>query len=234
MTMGTSFCPRCGLPTEPDARFCRNCGQALTAASSAPLAPQPASPKSFTEQYGPSEPPPPPPAPELQPSRVRPLLIIGGFVLLGIAAAVFAVNQLNQAQRDVLGTIGNAVSGEPQPTPPPALSSSCIAELGDLVAALEDLDSRLSVGLAFATYSEKVGDLRVAYDRLDVHAVDAVCLLEVGGPAEDAVNEYITAYNTWNACIEDVDCDTDSITPDLQANWAIATENIDSLRPVFP
>lgn len=90
MMMGASFCPGCGQAVEPDARFCRNCGHALTATGSAP----PTISKSYTEQYGPSASPPPPPTPDAESSRLRPLLIIGGFVLLGVAGAVVASGNL--------------------------------------------------------------------------------------------------------------------------------------------
>ncbi len=44
------------------------------------------------------------------------------------------------------------------------------------------------------------------------------------------MNAYINAYNVWNDCIGDIDCDNDSITPELQAEWADATELIQEAR----
>lgn len=94
----------------------------------------------------------------------------------------------------------------------------------EFVETLQDLDSRLDVGLTFAAYSERVGDTRVAYDRVDIEDLDGGCLEHVGVPAEDAMNAYIRANNTWNDCISDIDCDNDSITPDLQSEWADASQ----------
>jgi hypothetical protein len=99
--MGASFCPNCGAAAQPGARFCASCGAALGAAPAAthPVTPTtPAPSKSFTEQYGPSEPPPPPP-PEPEPNRLRPLLVIGGLILAGVAVALIA-SQLGATSPD--------------------------------------------------------------------------------------------------------------------------------------
>jgi hypothetical protein len=113
---------------------------------------------------------------------------------------------------------------------PDVVPISCPDEVIDLVETLEDLDSRLSVGLNFAAYSERVGDAQVAYDRIDVQDLDSGCIEHVGAPAEDAMNAYIRAYNIWNDCIGDIECENDSITPDLQAEWADATGLIQEAR----
>lgn len=96
--------------------------------------------------------------------------------------------------------------------------------------ALEDLDSRLNVGLNFANYSERVGDIRVAYDRIGFEDLGAGCIEHVGVHAEDAMNAYIRANNVWNDCISDIDCTNDSIRADLQAEWADATDLIVKAR----
>lgn len=56
----------------------------------------------------------------------------------------------------------------------------------------------------------------------------------MGIPLEEALNAYIEAYNVWNDCIGDVDCDNDSIDPELQEQWAEATERIDDARDALP
>lgn len=125
---------------------------------------------------------------------------------------------------------GDAEAETEEPPPdvaPAAVESECSDQLGDLIAALEELDGRLDVGLNFQTYSEKVGDASVAYRRVDFEDLGANCSERVGLPAEEALNAYIRANNTWNDCIQDVDCDTDSITADLQEEWGDATVKID-------
>jgi hypothetical protein len=130
------------------------------------------------------------------------------------------------------GSTDRAVTASPSPTMdvPDVVPISCPDEVIDLVETLEDLDSRLSVGLNFAAYSERVGDAQVAYDRIDVKDLDSGCIEHVGAPAEDAMNAYIRAYNIWNDCIGDIECENDSITPDLQAEWADATGLIQEAR----
>jgi hypothetical protein len=130
------------------------------------------------------------------------------------------------------GSTDAAPTSSPLPTVdvPDVVPINCPDEVIELVETLEDLDSRLSVGLNFSAYSERVGDARVAYDRIDVGDLDSGCIEHVGAPAEDAMNAYINAYNVWNDCIGDIDCDNDSITPELQAEWADATELIQEAR----
>jgi hypothetical protein len=103
----------------------------------------------------------------------------------------------------------------------------CQANVGDLVDALTDLNSRLDVGLTFSSYSDRVGEVRAAYDRMDVNSESLDCLA-VGVPAESAMNAYITAHSTWNDCIQNIDCNTDDIDPQLQAQWSKAALKVDS------
>lgn len=114
--------------------------------------------------------------------------------------------------------------------PPDVVPIDCPAEMETLVDALQELDSRLTVGLSFQDYSDRVGDVQVAYDQLDVDDLGLDCLEDVGVQAEKALIAYVDAYNIWNDCISDVDCINDSITPDLQAKWAEATEFIEEAR----
>jgi hypothetical protein len=92
------------------------------------------------------------------------------------------------------------------------------------------LDSRLDVGLSYDEYGDKVADLKVAYDNVDFDAAGTdgsfACLSSVGVPLENALNQYMAAYRTWDACFDDFDCDTDSITPKLQAKWSKASRNV--------
>ena len=102
----------------------------------------------------------------------------------------------------------------------------CTDELTDFVEVLQDLDSRLGVGLTFQEYSEKVADAQVAYDRIDARDEEAACIQEVGIPAEDALNAYRDAYNIWNRCTQNLGCSQDSITPELQRKWRTAMHRI--------
>lgn len=58
----------------------------------------------------------------------------------------------------------------------------CRDQLGRFADRLQELDSRLSVGLVFAAYSEQVGDARVEYDKLPIGEFQAPCLRNAGIP----------------------------------------------------
>jgi zinc-ribbon domain len=207
-------CPSCSNPIAPDARFCPSCGQRLTMAP----APGPA--------VGPAAVPsvPPPPAQRSGPPAI---LIVVALVVVGGLAAFGLVQTGVIGARPTVPPPGATIA---PPTSAPGVSDDCIRELGPFVSALEDLDSRLSVGLNFNDYSTRVGDTRVAYDRINLAKVDTLCLTVVGSPAEDALNAYVEAYNTWNDCIGTPGCTNDSIKSQLQAQWSKATSLIDRIR----
>jgi hypothetical protein len=106
----------------------------------------------------------------------------------------------------------------------------CNSNLGGLIDALSQLDSRLDIGLNFQSYSDRVGDAQVAYDRMDISSLAYGGCLSAGVSAEKALNAYSRAYNTWNDCIGEFDCDTDSIEPDLQLDWVKASNHVEAAR----
>ena len=109
-------------------------------------------------------------------------------------------------------------------------AAECRAQLSDFMNALAELDSRLSVGLTFAEYSAQVGDVTVAYDRVPFGQLGAQCVSYVGIPTEDALNSYVKANNIWNGCITDFTCRTNSIDPQLQAEWSAAERDVSDAR----
>jgi hypothetical protein len=132
-------------------------------------------------------------------------------------------------------------SASPTPTLPPsptpavdpaerAIYLKCKEKMTPLLDSLSEVDSRLSVGVAFAEYGDLVGDAHVAYDRIPFGRLDSACVLQVGVPLEDGLNDYINAQNEWNRCIQNFGCDIDSIDPDLQRSWKKATHEIAKAR----
>ena len=111
-----------------------------------------------------------------------------------------------------------------------AVYAKCNRDMSALLAALSDLDSRLGVGLTQSDYNGKVGDVKVAYDKINVSSLDKACVNDVGVHLENALNSYIEADKKWGNCITNTYCSTDSITPDLQAKWADATSEIQAAR----
>ena len=59
--------------------------------------------------------------------------------------------------------------------------------------ALDELNSRLDVGLVNADYGNYVGDISVAYNDIPFRRLPQDCVFNVGVPAENAFNEYIKA-----------------------------------------
>jgi hypothetical protein len=107
-----------------------------------------------------------------------------------------------------------------------AVYTECRQVMQPLDDKLADLGSRLNVGLDFEAYSSKVGDAQVAYDRvgrqIKTDPVSDGCSTDVGERLEGALNAYIAAYNTWNNCVNDVNCTFDKGSPALkkaQAKW---------------
>jgi hypothetical protein len=103
----------------------------------------------------------------------------------------------------------------------------CADSTADLSTALQEIDSRLSVGMNYDEYGDFVGDAQVAYDRLfDGPDLSRQCLLKVGIPLEGALNIYIDVYGIWGDCINDYGCDFSEgeTNKKVQAKWAKATE----------
>jgi len=103
----------------------------------------------------------------------------------------------------------------------------CKAQLGELLAALQEIDSRLDIGMTIADYGQRLGDAKVAYDRIDFGSLEPGCVSSVGVPLENAFNEYIDAYQAWDSCIDRVTCRLSSVEPELQDHWAAASDYID-------
>jgi hypothetical protein len=108
----------------------------------------------------------------------------------------------------------------------------CAEVLSDLLEALQDIDSRLAVGLQYEAYGEKVGDARVAYDQLDTdYFTDHEDCLAAGADLESAINEYAMASQKWDRCIQQYSCDFKSdALPTLRKHWTRAGEFIQDAK----
>jgi len=206
-------CPHCSNPIPMDAAFCPRCGGRLTmSASSSASASGVASPLA-------------PVTPQTT-RRTGPIILaaVGFVALLAVGAFV------------ALGKLSPTGSVSPVSTPPPAdgVSVACKSSLQPFSDALTELDSRLSVGLNFSDYSDKVGAAKVAYDRLPISSLDATCVDQVATLEEDAYNDYVHAYNTWNDCFSKTGCTNDSIKSSLQADWSKATDLLTTVKARLP
>lgn len=83
-----------------------------------------------------------------------------------------------------------------------AAIDDCHGLMDDLVQELTDLDSKISVGMVYADYTESVRDVSVAYGRIDIDELEPSCLKHVALDAEKAVNRYSQAAEVWGDAIE--------------------------------
>lgn len=104
---------------------------------------------------------------------------------------------------------------------------SCTDQLNSLFNSLQKVDARLDVGLSQSELSNLVGDASVAYSKIDIDELGTGTCLKAGVRLENAFNAYAGTVSKWNDCIYDYGCDTDAITPGLQAKWAEASGAID-------
>jgi hypothetical protein len=105
--------------------------------------------------------------------------------------------------------------------------TDCTSQLGPFMATLKNADARLDVGLTEAQLSVIIGKASVAYHRIDIHDLGRGICLNAGAQLEKAFNQYTASVRQWNDCIFDYGCDTDAITPSLQAKWLKASNDID-------
>lgn len=89
------------------------------------------------------------------------------------------------------------------------LHDQCAETTDAFRAALQQLDSRLEVGLNYQDYSERVGDARVAYDTIDVDELQAISptCLSSAAKLETAYNKFLQVQQIWDSCIDDYACD---------------------------
>jgi hypothetical protein len=173
------------------------------------------------------------------------LYVLAAGVVIGIGVAAFLI--LREPAKDCLTSSGTAVTCDTADSltqseydqqqkelaaaeKARAAEAECRQRTSGLMAQLQEIDSRLSVGLAYAEYSTQVGNARVAYDRVPIKTLDPDCITDVALHLENAMNTYARAESTWSDCINDYGCDTDSIQPELQAKWSESTSEINKAK----
>ena len=114
-------------------------------------------------------------------------------------------------------------------------AQACKAQVGELLASLENLDSRVTGGLQYATYSQRVERVRTLYGRVAYKDLAFDCLTKVGLPAEAALNSYAKADSIWHGCVTDPGCDMRGTESEVRRRWrdasaAFETPSVDSER----
>lgn len=104
-----------------------------------------------------------------------------------------------------------------------ARAGTCRKMLGSFVGSMAGLRRKLAVGIAYEDYLGEVRQLRTAYDAIPGERLGLGCLLAAGTPGERALNRYIAAANAWGECLAAAACDTATVEPRLQREWARAS-----------
>lgn len=104
-----------------------------------------------------------------------------------------------------------------------AVAKRCRRSLGDFLDSMESLNNSLAVGLSYDAYLSAVNHVRSAYAPIEADRIPLLCLTQVAGLAEKALNTYIDGANAWGDCLASASCDSESIEPGLQRRWATAS-----------
>ncbi len=121
----------------------------------------------------------------------------------------------------------NDSSGGGDPT---ATTAHCPASVHEFATGLAKLRRRLVGGLTYAEYVSAVKRLRENYAAIAVDRLSPACLIATGTPAERAFDVYIEAANAWGECLSEPGCDAGDVEASLQAEWKLASRQLDALR----
>jgi len=111
-----------------------------------------------------------------------------------------------------------------------SVGGDCEAQLGEFVGRMTDLRQSLLAGLSYAEYVVRVRAIRDAYEAVPVKKLGVACLDGPAADAEDALNQYLRAANTWGECAGTAGCAASEIEGKLQRRWRIASKSIDEAK----
>lgn len=87
---------------------------------------------------------------------------------------------------------------------------ACSDAVKTFMTELQEIGSRLNIGMNYDEYGQFLSDARVTYDRAFTEDVvgemDPSCLSDVAVPLENAFQAYVNVHGIWGDCIEDYDC----------------------------
>jgi len=138
----------------------------------------------------------------------------------------------DEPSADVVAAREAREAQEEQQTLQAAALLDCEGEVAPFLDSLSELNSRLSVGVQFDEYLTQIGNVRVEYDKVAADGLETTCLKKVGRPAERGLRLYSKAADEWNDCIQDFNCDVDSIG--LEQTWLRAGLQVDIARAALP
>lgn len=161
------------------------------------------------------------------PLRAPRWLLVGlaslALIGVGVAGTLLVMNE---------STVEGGDGGAPESPPEEALAvdaRQCEQQTDNLLAGLDGLETRLEIGLDYEEYLKRVGDVRVAYERIPVDDLGLECL-EVAAAAEKALRTHLEAAEVWTRCVADRNCENDSIRPKLRKTWGKASSQLEESR----
>jgi hypothetical protein len=97
----------------------------------------------------------------------------------------------------------------------------CRGQTDTWLKAEAHLNGSLNVGLSYTEYSDQLSNVAVAYEEVPFKKMTLNCLSAAIG-AEHAENDFQKAHTTWETCQKNIECSSESIKPQLQAQWTKA------------
>ena len=118
-----------------------------------------------------------------------------------------------------------------------ARRADCDEQIGEFVKALQDLNARLNVGLAYSDYGTRVGDVSAAYERIDLAELgEQEQCLAAAGAGENAFNSYQRAQDVWSRCVREFNapnCKRAAMLTRLRSHWSDASSQISSMEAIL-
>jgi len=115
-----------------------------------------------------------------------------------------------------------------------AVDNRCQSQMRPFLDSMDALRESLAVGLSYDDYLDELREVKAAYDRIRADRLPIGCLLVAGGSGERALNRYIDAANAWGECLATPTCETESIEPQLQRRWGLASDLLSSAQSGLP
>jgi hypothetical protein len=100
----------------------------------------------------------------------------------------------------ILTAILCALVAAAQASAAPVATVSCPAPYAIMVRTLTAMEAEVQIGVDYDRYENLLVKVRTAYNRLPTNSVSIACLNAVGIPAEQAMNNFIRASNSWAGC----------------------------------
>jgi hypothetical protein len=141
--------------------------------------------------------------------------------------AILAVSGCGSSA-DIAGS--SAGGGKSSPSTSEEMTrADCLTMIGPFADAMQEIDSRLDVGLSEQDFVQKVGTAKVRHDRIDAKALSGACL-DAGVSYETALNHYIEAASKWSNCVSSYSCTFKKINGYMQSQWLAASSKIEKAK----